>query len=145
MKKAKQPILYVLCALSSFLLEYLVLFALEYLFGAVLSEMPQKVIARLISSFYNFNMNNWLVFRGNESYGKKLLKYYCLVVPSMLASAGLLALVAKWTRIDELTAGFGRVKSAALHTLINAPVDVVMMIVNFLVQKYWVFVQKKQE
>ena len=145
MKKARQPILFLICSLSSFLFEYLLLFLLEYFFGAWMGEFTQKVIARLISSFYNFNMNNWLVFRGNESYGKKLLKYYCLVVPSMLASAGLLALVAKWTRIDELTAGFSRVKSAALHTLINAPVDVVMMIVNFLVQKYWVFVQKKQE
>ena len=144
MKKARQPILYALCSVSSFLLEYAVLFCLEYFFGAWLSEAPQKVIARAISSFFNFNMNNWLVFRGNESYGRKLVKYYCLVIPSMLVSAGLLSLVAKWTRIDEITANYSRGKAAALHTLINAPVDVAMAVVNFLVQKYWVFTRKKK-
>jgi putative flippase GtrA len=144
MKKARQPILFLICSLSSFLFEYLLLFLLEYFFGAWMGEFTQKVIARLISSFYNFNMNNWLVFSGDEPYGKKLAKYYCLVVPSMLISAGLLKLVAVWTRIDELTAGYGRFKAAALHTLINAPVDIVMMVVNFLVQKYWVFVRKKK-
>ena len=62
----------------------------------------------------------------------------------MLISAGLLSLVAKWTRIDEITASYSRGKAAALHTLINAPVDVAMAVVNFLVQKYWVFTRKKK-
>ena len=143
MKKAKQPILYVLCAVASFLLEYAVFFLLEYLFGKTLDEFAEKVIARVISSFFNFNLNRSVVFQGDESYGKALIKYYCLAIPVMLVSSTLLKLVADWTRIDEITAGYGRVKSAALHTLINAPVDIVIAVANFLIQKTWVFSKKK--
>lgn len=144
MKKAKQPILYLLCAVSSFLFEYAVLFLLEYCFGAWMGEFCQKVIARILSSFLNFNLNYRLVFPKDERYGKSLVKYYCLAVPVMLVSATLLDLVARWTRIDQVTASFGRTKAAILHTLINAPVDIVIAIANFLIQKFWVFRRKRQ-
>lgn len=144
MKKAKQPILYILCAVSSFLLEYLVFFLLEYLFGKTLDEFYEKVIARAISSFFNFNMNHRIVFHGDETYGKSLVKYYCLAIPVMLLSSTLLELVANWTRIDQITADYGRVESAALHTLINAPVDILIAVANFLIQKKWVFSKRKK-
>ena len=44
MKKAKQPILYAVCSLSSFLFEYLVLFLLEFFFGAWMGEYAQKIV-----------------------------------------------------------------------------------------------------
>lgn len=142
MKKAKQPILYIVCAVLSFLFEYLVLFLLEFFFGTRMGEFTQKVAARLLSSFLNFNLNYRLVFPKDESYGKSLVKYYCLVIPVMFISATLLDLVAKWTRIDELTAGYSHFTASLLHTLINAPVDLVIAVCNFLIQKFWVFRKK---
>lgn len=144
MKKAKQPLFYLLCAVASFLFEYVLLFLLEYLFGAFLGEFAQKVIARLISSFLNFNLNFRLVFPKDERYGKSLVKYYCLAIPVMIVSATLLDLVARWTQIDQMTAGYDRTRSALLHTLINAPVDIVIAIGNFLIQKFWVFRRKSK-
>ena len=144
MKKAKQPILYAVCSLSSFLFEYLVLFLLEFFFGAWMGEFAQKIVARILSSFLNFNLNFRFVFPRDESYGRSMVKYYCLAIPVMFISAGLLDLVAKWVRIDELTAGCSRFAAAVLHTLINAPVDIVIAICNFLIQKFWVFAKKRK-
>lgn len=143
MKKAKQPILYTVFALSSVGLEYLVIFLLQLLFGARLGDWPCKIIARGISSFYNFNANYHFVYEKDETYGRSILKYYCLAIPMMILSAVLLGLLARWIGIDQITAGMGKVQSAVLHTLLNAPVDIVIVIANFLIQKYWVFVKKK--
>lgn len=145
MKKARQPILYALSAVASFLFEYLVLYLLEYFFGAWMGEFLQKVIGRLLSSFLNFNLNYLLVFPGDESYGRSLVKYYCLAVPVMFVSAGLLDLVARWTRIDQLTAGYSKAMASLLHTLINAPVDLTIAVCNFLIQKFWVFSRKRKD
>lgn len=143
MNKAKQPILYALFALASVLVEYLVFFLLELIWGTRIDVTVYKIISRIISSFFNFNVNYRFVYDRDESYGKSLVKYYCLAIPVMFLSTGLLKLVAVWTKIDQLTAGMSKIKSAVLHTLINAPVDLVIMIGNYLAQKYWVFVKKK--
>ena len=143
MKKAKQPILYVLCSVASFLFEYLVLYLLEFFFGSWMGEFLQKVIGRLLSSFLNFNLNFRLVFPRDESYGRSLVKYYCLAVPVMFVSAGLLDLVARWSRIDEITAGYSKGMASFLHTLINAPVDLTIAVCNFLIQKFWVFAKRR--
>ncbi len=144
MKKAKQPLIYALCAVSSFVLEYILLFLMAYLFRGQLDEYTKKIIARVISSFFNFNMNYRFVFAKDESYGKSLVKYYCLAIPMMFLSAKLLSWFAAWTRIDEITAELSKWKSAALHTLINGPVDLVIAAVNFVIQKFWVFAKKKK-
>ena len=143
MKKAKQPLIYAACAVASFLLEYVLLFLLSYLFRGQMEESVKKIIARVISSFFNFNLNYRFVFVKDETYWKSLVKYYCLAIPVMLLSALLLSLFAMWTRIDEITAGYSKLKSALMHTLINGPVDLVIAVFNFVVQKFWVFATKK--
>ena len=143
MKNAKQAFVFLLCSFSSFLFEYLLLFLLEFFFGTWMGEYAEKLIARALSSLLNFHLNFFLVFPKDEHYGKSLVKYYCLAIPVMFISAKLLELVAQWSRIDQLTAGYGRTKAAVLHTLLNAPVDILMMTINFLVQKFWVFARKK--
>ncbi len=144
MKKAKQPLIYVLCAVASFLFEYGVLYLLEFFLGGWMGEFVQKVVARALSSFLNFNLNYRFVFPKGEDYGKSMVKYYCLVIPVMLVSATLLDAVARWTRIDEMTASFSKGVASLLHTLINAPVDLLIAICNFLIQKYWVFAKKRR-
>ena len=87
------------------------------------------VIARAVSSFLNFNLNNKLVFRGRDDYGKTLLRYYCLAVPQMLVSAGLVALLSRWAATG----------ASVLTTLIKFVVDVCLFFLSFRIQQTWVF------
>ena len=91
-----------------------------------------KVLARILSSFFNFNVNNRLVFQSSEPYGKALFKYYCLAVPQLLVSTVLL------TWITGLLA----VKGATLITGVNIVIDGILFVLSFFIQKFWVFRKK---
>ena len=77
MKKGKQPLLYVLSSVASWVVDTGGFFMLSLLLGAALgaySEPVCNVTARVISSFFNFNLNNRLVFQNTGSYGKALFR-----------------------------------------------------------------------
>ena len=69
MKKAKQPALYALSSVLSWVVDT-GLFRLGLaLFGGLLGEAAApvfNVIARIFSSFFNFNLNNRMVFQSRE-------------------------------------------------------------------------------
>ncbi len=90
------------------------------------------VIARAISSFLNFNLNKQLVFPSKASYRRCLLRYYTLCIPQMLVSAGLV-----WglNHLVQSSTSIG-------ITLLKIPVDIVLFLVSFQIQREWVF-QKK--
>ena len=92
------------------------------------------MIARVISSLFNFYMNKQLVFTCKADYRRTLLRYYTLCIPQMLVSAGLL-----WC----LTKLFGS-ESSAVITLLKIPVDVVLFFASFQIQREWVFNQKRK-
>ena len=97
MEKAKQPIRYVLSSVSSFLVDVGLFYVLKLLLGSLLgvyAEPVCNVTARAASSFFNFNLNNRLVFGNTGSYGKALFRYYCLAVPQAAASTVLWTLFA---------------------------------------------------
>jgi len=90
-------------------------------------------IARIISSFFNFNVNRRLVFNRNEKYGSHLWRYYSLVIVQMLVAAGLLWLLAymlNWTQAQWLL------------TLLKIMVDVVLFFCSYYIQSNWVFVKR---
>ncbi len=87
------------------------------------------VVARIISSFCNFNMNKALVFGSRKDYRRAMLHYYCLCVPQMLVSAGLVYLLG-WA--------FGSGSSAIL-TLLKMAVDTALFFISYNIQKNWVF------
>ena len=89
--------------------------------------------ARAISSFMNFNLNREVVFRGQGSYGRAMLRYYCLCIPQMLVSAGLVSLLA---RLADSGAGF-------LTTVLKFIVDTLLFFISFRIQQRWVFREKK--
>jgi len=88
------------------------------------------VIARVVSSFINFNANRSLVFMHKEGYFKQLWRYYALACVIMLMSAGAL-----W--------GFahlsGAVSSAWVLTLLKILVDVTLFSASYYIQRIWVF------
>ena len=138
MKKGKQPLLYVLSSVASWVVDTGGFFVLSLLFGAALgaySEPVCNIAARVISSFFNFNLNNRLVFRNTGSYGKALFRYYCLAVPQLAASTLLLTLLVHLMKI-ETTHG---------ATAVKIVVDGCLFVASYLIQKFWVFSHKDNQ
>ena len=137
MKKYWQLIKYSLASLSSFALDSGLFYLFKrFVFGGLgaWADIACTVAARAISSFYNFNVNNRLVFGHRGEYGKALGRYYLLAVPLMLASAGLVTL---------LDRSLG-VTAPGLSTAVKICVDTVLFLASYLIQKTWVF-KKKEE
>ena len=137
MEKAKQPIRYVLSSLASVAVDNGLFYVLELLLGPLLGSYATAVcylIARACSSFLNFNLNNRLVFHNKGHYGRALLKYYCLAVPVACAGTGL----------TTLFSNILQVQTAQGNTAVKLAVDAALYIVNFLVQKFWVFKDTKK-
>ena len=137
MGKAKQPLLYVFSSVSSWVVDTalyrLGLALLGSLLGAYAAPVC-NVLARVFSSFFNFNLNNRLVFQSREPYGKALLRYYLLAVPQLAASTLLLSFFV-W---------LFHVQSDNLSTLVKILVDGALFVASFFIQKYWVF-RKREE
>ena len=137
MKKARQPLLYVFSSVASWVVDTglfrLGLALLGSLLGASAAPVC-NVLARVFSSFFNFNLNNRLVFQSREPYGKALLRYYLLAVPQLAASTLLLSFFV-W---------LFHVQSDNVSTLVKILVDGALFVASFFIQKYWVF-RKKAE
>ena len=135
MKKGREPLLYTLSSLSSFLLDIGLFSVLHLLLKAALGIYTEPVCnltARALSSFYNFNMNR-LVFRSRGSYGREVLKYYCLCIPQALVSTALITLLVNLLQVEN-TGG---------ATVVKLFVDAALFVISFFIQKYWVFRNKK--
>lgn len=122
-------IVFMAASLSSAGLDLLVFYlALRLLPEGKFAILAATVIARAISSFYNFNMNRKLVFASGGSYRRALIRYYCLCLPQMLVSALLVSIL-------------GRLASAGafITTALKFCVDTVLFFLSFVIQREWVF------
>ena len=132
-------ILYALSSLAGALADLIVFYIFRRVFEGAMADaaavLLATVIARAVSSFLNFNLNKKVVFNGQDSYGKTMLRYYCLAVPQMLVSAGLVALLAR-------LAGTG---ASILTTIIKFIVDMALFFISFRIQQKWVFKGRKSE
>ena len=130
-------LLYALSSLAGALADLIVFYIFRRLLEGAMADaaavLLATVIARAVSSFLNFNLNKKVVFNGQDSYGKTMLRYYCLAVPQMLVSAGIVALLAR-------LAGTG---ASILTTLIKFVVDVLLFFISFRIQQKWVFKGRK--
>lgn len=92
-------------------------------FGSV-SIIVSTVLARILSSFYNYFLNSRYVFK---SYDKtSIIKYYLLVIVQMLVSATLVLIVSKLlTSVND--------------TIIKFFIDIIIFVVNYYVQKEVIF------
>ena len=85
-----------------------------------------SLIARAISSIYNFCINRSLVFKATDgSLPKQIVKYYSLVVAQILCSAGLVYL---FTSILNWPA-----------TIVKVIVDTILFFVSYKIQSNWLF------
>lgn len=125
---------YIFSALSSFVIDIL-LFTLLYkylqtIFGNE-AILISTIIARIISSLYNYLLNAKVVF--NKLANKiTLIKYYILVVIQMCVSAIMVYL-------------FKNILDFMDVTIIKVIVDVIIFLVNFYIQREWVFKNKEEK
>ncbi|MCL2277135.1 MAG: bifunctional glycosyltransferase family 2/GtrA family protein [Treponema sp.] len=88
------------------------------------------IIARVISSALNFILNKKFVFRySGKSVIKAIIKYYILCVFSMILSGNLVAVLSYLLNINN----------AVIVTIIKIAVDVGLFVMNYHIQKRWVF------
>ncbi len=102
--------------------------ALKFIPDGVQSIMWATIIARLISSFYNFNMNRKVVFGSTGDYKKTFLRYYTLCVVQMLVSGGLVSTIKGFIPGGDL-----------VSTAIKFVVDCILFLISFTIQREWVF------
>lgn len=120
---------YIISAGTSFVLD-LGIYYLALRFGNV-SILTATVIARVISSFYNFNVNRKVVFDCRDDYKATMVRYYALCVVQMLVSAGLV------TGVKSAIPG-----GAGVATAVKGVVDTCLFFVSYRIQKRWVFKNK---
>ena len=128
LKINKTFILYVFSAGSSFVIDLLLFtlfnLSLENIIGNF-SIILATVLARILSSFYNFLINSKFVF---QKYSKQMIwKYYLLVIIQMMVSSFLVFIINSFL-----------IKTFA--TLIKFFVDIILFIINYFVQKKLIFV-----
>ncbi|MBQ8188626.1 MAG: bifunctional glycosyltransferase family 2/GtrA family protein [Lachnospiraceae bacterium] len=86
------------------------------------------VIARVISSLYNFFVNRQTVFKSDDNLTATMIKYYILAVVQMALSAAGVMIVFTLFGGNE--------------TLIKVIVDCLLFVISFQIQREWVFKKK---
>ncbi len=86
------------------------------------------VVARVISSLYNFFVNRQSVFKSDDNLTATMVKYYILAVIQMALSAVGVMVVFRLLGGNE--------------TLIKVVVDCLLFVISFQIQREWVFKKK---
>jgi len=114
---------YIIVSLSSFILDILLFTVFtKGTFGIILST----IIARVISALYNFIVNSKMVFKNKNT--DSIIKYFILCITQMLVSAFVV-----WKLFDIMHIN---------STIIKIVVDTIIFVINFVIQREWVFVKK---
>lgn len=125
---------YIASAISSFILDILSfkwILAILIAFGNIERASIitiSTIVARIISSTFNFYLNKKFVFKYEKNTKKSLLKYYSLCIVQMLLSAIFVTMVWKYTKFPE--------------TSIKIVVDSILFLLSYFVQQRWVFKRK---
>lgn len=122
---------YIISSLSSFIVDIL-------LFSLFVSLLPKinlrgiteiviaTILARIISATYNFIINSKVVFKNQNK--SSIIKYLILSIVQMFISAFAVSELFKLLHINS--------------TLIKVIVDTIIFIINFVIQREWVFKKK---
>ena len=125
---------YVISGILSWLLDNLLYFGfmssgLGLGIAAAAVSLRSQVLARVLSSFFNFNMNTFYVFRSKENYWKAMLKYYCLcLVQTFVSVVCLTALISALS-----------ITVPAIATGVKVVLELVIMFMSYYIQNKWVF------
>ncbi len=129
-----------------YILDLLLFNALGLLFGGSHSEALKVGIpyagARICSSFLNYSLNRKIVFNESTAGVKStLLKYYVLAACILLVgSVSVTYILKSLITIPAVAAKFvGKAGRATLNTMVKIPVDCLLYLVSYNVQKKYIF------
>ena len=133
--KGKQPLLFILSSVLSWVVDTGGFYVLNLLLRPLLSGYTEpvcNVMARVVSSLFNFLLNYKVVFGSTQPCGKAMLRYYLLAVPQLAVSTVLVTVFTRLLHVD----------SAGAATVVKIVVDGCLFVISFFIQKYWVFRRK---
>jgi len=122
---------YIISSLSSFMLDI-------FLYAGFVNLLPEiringiteiviaTIIARIISASYNFIVNSKVVFKHQTK--NSIIKYFILCVVQMFISAFAVSELFKLLNVNS--------------TIIKVVVDTIIFVINFVIQREWVFKKK---
>lgn len=113
---------YLLVAILSFILDIFLFNIFNHLW---LNIILATILARIISSTFNFLLNRNKVFKSSSKASIALIKYFSLVIIQMLVSAFSVDILAKFVLINP--------------TFIKIPVEFILFVCNYLIQKFLIF------
>lgn len=128
-KKYEMFIKYIFVAGISFVIDIVFFSLFKFIF--IGNIIVATILARVISSFINYLLNKDKVFKSNEKNSKTIIKYYILVVIQMLVSAFAVDNLYKLIHINA--------------TLIKIPVEFILFVCNYLIQKILIFKRGNHE
>lgn len=126
---------YIFFSISSFLIDISLFKIFFTFFLGINSSAPiiiATILSRVISSSYNYIVNSRLVFKNKNK--SSILKYYALALFQMFLSGTLVTLV------NETVFNTNQSK---LIVFIKIIIDIFIFAINFVIQREWVFRQKK--
>jgi len=135
-KKYSTFLKYILSAGISFLIDLSLFTVFNLIFRRLLgnySIICATILARIISSLINYRINRNTVFKKDEGSSKmdkqSFIKYITLVIVQMFTSSLLVYALYNALKINEI--------------LIKVPVECALFIVNYFVQKLFIFNKKR--
>lgn len=123
--------LYVVSAILSFIIDFILLLLFNSIFNisnADINLLVSVILARIISSMFNFTANRTIVFKSENNLLKSLVEYYLLAI----------FLVA----INYLILDVLAIKLNLNLKLSKITVEILLFILNFIVQKLYIFKKK---
>lgn len=120
---------YIFASFSSFAIDILLFDIFCKLIGGVNQSyyiIVATILARIISSIYNYVINHKLVFNSNQQIKKTAIKYFLLVILQMGLSA-------------ILVQALFNIANNCNETLIKILIDTILFFINFFVQKMFIF------
>jgi len=124
-KKYQTFLKYILVAILSFLIDIGIFSLLNSFLNFNKKIIVATIIARVVYSFINYLLNKNKVFESNEGKIKTIFKYYLLVIIQMFVSAFSVDFLYSLLKINA--------------TIIKIPVEFIIFICNYLIQKYIIF------
>ena len=135
LEAGKQPVLYTFSSVISWAVDTSGFYLLNLLLRGPLGSAADpvcNVLARVVSSLFNFHVNYRFVFSSREPYGRAMLRYYFLAVPQLALST---VLITAFTRLLHVETTNGA-------TAVKIVVDGCLFVASFFIQKFWVFRNK---
>lgn len=123
---------FLLSAGASFLLDYGLYTLLIFLIGDSVERkwrlLIAVVLARAVSSLFNYSVNRKAVFQTDAPAGSSLVKYYALCVAQTGVSYGFVYLLSSLCSAGSL-----------FEVIVKPVVDSVLFVLSFRIQQKWVF------